>query len=265
MMKNYLARFTETQETEGRTFEKSLPSRVSKGSKGAFDTFEPDPDKAFSNIQPPAPCPLAREITIRGHAMPETCLLCEAGETEPLGGNLWHCPACDYRFELAAPDFDWLGALSTLSTILGIAGTVVGTIGAIKGLGAGGTNSVKVRNANDVSDILGIFNKLPIDMIGGIKPRAAGGSFNAGDTLLVGEEGRAELVRFNRSGRVYSGAQTQQMLSDDNQSGGNRKGGGNTYYVTMNVYTRDAESFSRSKDQILGDLKAALVRTGRND
>ncbi len=107
-MKNYLARFTEAQETEGRIFEKSLPSQVSKGSKGAFDTFDPDPDKAFSNIQTPTPGALAREITIRAAAMPETCPLCEVGQTERISGDLWRCPACDYELTLAAPDFDWL-------------------------------------------------------------------------------------------------------------------------------------------------------------
>ncbi len=43
-------------------------------------------------------------ITIRASAMPKTCPLCEEGEPAHISGNLWRCPACSYRFELAGPD-----------------------------------------------------------------------------------------------------------------------------------------------------------------
>lgn len=80
-----------------------------------------------------------------------------------------------------------------------------------KGDIAGGFESLNTLLVNKLESLSSSISQWAGGLFG-TTSHATGGDFNAGDRMLVGEQG-PELVKFGRGGRVYSNGDTQQMLS----------------------------------------------------
>lgn len=98
--------------------------------------------------------------------------------------------------------------LKSMTQII-IRGLITKAIMAAIGLGGGGSVSVGSVSNSWASSFTGGSLFTP----GGIGTFASGGSFKAGQTAIVGEQG-PELVRFGSAGRVYNNNETKSMLGN---------------------------------------------------
>ena len=84
--------------------------------------------------------------------------------------------------------------------------------------------------------------------LAGVDMYASGGSFKAGQTAIVGEQG-PELVRFGSAGRVYNNNETKSML------------GGGVENVKVEVINQSGQDVKADNASVQFDGKTLIIST----
>lgn len=101
-----------------------------------------------------------------------------------------------------------------------------------------------IRAASVVAEIVGQFQGTSAP----IKRRAKGGNFNAGDRVLLGEEG-AELVEFDRPGNVFNATQTRGMRAARPATPPNPPGSGYSNREWKQFYQSNPEAAQKFSEE----------------
>lgn len=133
--------------------------------------------------------------------------------------------------------------LKSMTQII-IKGLITQAIMKAIGLGGGGSISVGSVSNSWASSFTGGSLFAP----GGIGTFASGGSFKAGQTAIVGEQG-PELVRFGSAGRVYNNNETKSMI------------GGGIENVKVEVINKSGQEVKANDANIKFDGKTMIIST----